>query len=295
MRSPREARGDEHLIESVTRLGRRWSRPSRAETVSIRFSSRLSKTWALTNLVTNTITLSSELNGDRERLDDVLCHELAHVVSHERVGRTEGPRGPPWRRLVLDEGRDPPVADRNATTTKANGVTRPSLHLPVCDFSRIVRRRRGAPSSDSRSVSLESLAAGELKIVFAVDMFNEGVDVPAIDTVMMLGPTESQILRVDSDRLPGPRWKRCVCDGRLRTGGSMPMAEQEPWASVEDVARHLGIVKDTVYRGSSPRRFPLTGSGGSGSSSSARSTSGCAAAARQKASATNMPVEEKSE
>lgn len=50
------------------------------------------------------------------------------------------------------------------------------------------------PSSDSRSVSLESLAAGELKIVFAVDMFNEGVDVPAIDTVMMLRPTESQIV-----------------------------------------------------------------------------------------------------
>lgn len=26
------------------------------------------------------------------------------------------------------------------------------------------------------------------------------------------------------------------------------MAEQEPWASVEDVAKHLGIAKDTVYR-----------------------------------------------
>ena len=33
--------------------------------------------------------------------------------------------------------------------------------------------------------SLEQLAAAQLKVVFAVDMFNEGVDVPAIDTVMM--------------------------------------------------------------------------------------------------------------
>lgn len=48
--------------------------------------------------------------------------------------------------------------------------------------------------SDARSVSLELLASGELSVVFAVDMFNEGVDVPAIDTVMMLRPTESQIV-----------------------------------------------------------------------------------------------------
>lgn len=50
------------------------------------------------------------------------------------------------------------------------------------------------PSADSRSVSLERLAAGDLQVIFAVDMFNEGVDVPAIDTVMMLRPTESQIV-----------------------------------------------------------------------------------------------------
>src|SRR5690606_26049710 len=48
--------------------------------------------------------------------------------------------------------------------------------------------------SDGRAVSLERLATGDLKVVFAVDMFNEGVDVPAIDTIMMLRPTESQIV-----------------------------------------------------------------------------------------------------
>lgn len=48
--------------------------------------------------------------------------------------------------------------------------------------------------SAPRATSLEQLAAGELDVVFAVDMFNEGVDVPHIDTVMMLRPTESRIL-----------------------------------------------------------------------------------------------------
>ena len=50
------------------------------------------------------------------------------------------------------------------------------------------------PSSDPRARSLEQLAAGELDVIFAVDMFNEGVDLPDVDTVMMLRPTESRIL-----------------------------------------------------------------------------------------------------
>ena len=50
------------------------------------------------------------------------------------------------------------------------------------------------PNSAPRTISLEKLQAGELDIVCAVDMFNEGVDLPDLDTVMMLRPTESKIL-----------------------------------------------------------------------------------------------------
>ena len=50
------------------------------------------------------------------------------------------------------------------------------------------------PTSAPRTRSLERLQAGELDIVCAVDMFNEGVDMPDLDTVMMLRPTESKIL-----------------------------------------------------------------------------------------------------
>jgi hypothetical protein len=50
------------------------------------------------------------------------------------------------------------------------------------------------PSSAPRTQSLKGLESKELQIIFAVDMFNEGVDVPTIDTVMMLRPTESKIL-----------------------------------------------------------------------------------------------------
>jgi SOS-response transcriptional repressor LexA len=49
-------------------------------------------------------------------------------------------------------------------------------------------------SERGRSQALAELEAGELDVVFSVDLFNEGVDLPAIDTVLMLRPTESQIL-----------------------------------------------------------------------------------------------------
>lgn len=46
----------------------------------------------------------------------------------------------------------------------------------------------------SRSEAIAALAAGEVQVLFSVDLFNEGVDIPAVETVMMLRPTESQIL-----------------------------------------------------------------------------------------------------
>ena len=51
-----------------------------------------------------------------------------------------------------------------------------------------------AGSTLGRAQALEKLHAGALQVVFSVDLFNEGIDLPSIDTVMMLRPTESKIL-----------------------------------------------------------------------------------------------------
>ncbi len=42
-----------------------------------------------------------------------------------------------------------------------------------------------------RAAALARLGRGELRVVFSVDLFNEGVDVPDVDTVLFLRPTES--------------------------------------------------------------------------------------------------------
>lgn len=65
-------------------------------------------------------------------------------------------------------------------------------------------------TSAPRAHSLERLEQGDLDILFAVDMFNEGVDLPQLDTVMMLRPTESKILWLQQFGR-GLRWVEGKC------------------------------------------------------------------------------------
>lgn len=44
---------------------------------------------------------------------------------------------------------------------------------------------------EQRRKALSDLAGGKLRVVFSVDLFNEGVDVPSVDTILLLRPTDS--------------------------------------------------------------------------------------------------------
>ena len=48
--------------------------------------------------------------------------------------------------------------------------------------------------SEDRDRAIEKLKNQEIKVIFSVDMFNEGVDIAALDMVMFLRPTESPIV-----------------------------------------------------------------------------------------------------
>ena len=65
--------------------------------------------------------------------------------------------------------------------------------------------KRGIPSvavysnsnseyAEERSEAIKKLTDGEIRVIFSVDMFNEGVDIPSVDMVMFLRPTESPIV-----------------------------------------------------------------------------------------------------
>jgi superfamily II DNA or RNA helicase/HKD family nuclease/SOS-response transcriptional repressor LexA len=70
-------------------------------------------------------------------------------------------------------------ADFMAAYFQRNGVAAVSVH---------------STSEMPRNEALSRLEEGELDVIFSVDLFNEGVDLPAIDTVLMLRPTDSKIV-----------------------------------------------------------------------------------------------------
>ncbi len=49
----------------------------------------------------------------------------------------------------------------------------------------------GESPEEERKAALRALRDGTLQVVFTVDLFNEGVDIPSVDTVLFLRPTES--------------------------------------------------------------------------------------------------------
>ena len=67
-------------------------------------------------------------------------------------------------------------------------------HFMAREFSRFGYRAVAldarSPGAE-RSAALRRLRAGELRAIFTVDLFNEGVDLPEVDTILMLRPTES--------------------------------------------------------------------------------------------------------
>lgn len=120
-------------------------------------------------------------------------------------------RNIPWRSSRFDEAA---LTEAVATRTRAENVLEQYRKrggrrtLAFCcsqrhaDFMATFFQEQGVravavhsgPGSAARAASLERLEAGDLDIICCVDMFNEGVDVPNIDTVMMLRPTESQVI-----------------------------------------------------------------------------------------------------
>ncbi|MBL7261811.1 DEAD/DEAH box helicase family protein [Paractinoplanes lichenicola] len=52
----------------------------------------------------------------------------------------------------------------------------------------------GGTSDADRDAALAGLGAGRIHVIFSVDLFNEGVDLPTVDTLLMLRPTDSATL-----------------------------------------------------------------------------------------------------
>ena len=54
----------------------------------------------------------------------------------------------------------------------------------------------GSNSHEERQTAIESLERGEIRYIISVDIFNEGVDIPLVNQVLMIRPTQSAIIYV---------------------------------------------------------------------------------------------------
>lgn len=101
-----------------------------------------------------------------------------------------------WARAVVEQVRE---RAENLATMRALGFC---VSVEHARFMARVFEESGLPSvavwagspQDVRDDALRALSLGELKVVFSVDLFNEGVDLPDVDTLLLLRPTDSSTL-----------------------------------------------------------------------------------------------------
>ncbi len=99
------------------------------------------------------------------------------------------------RRVVAELGRT--VADPLAITALGFCVSVRHADFMAQQFQSAGLRAvaiSGESAPEERASALRGLARGELNVVFTVDLFNEGIDVPDVDTLLLLRPTESATL-----------------------------------------------------------------------------------------------------
>jgi superfamily II DNA or RNA helicase len=102
-------------------------------------------------------------------------------------------------------------------------------------FNRVGVKAKALTSRVDRAVqrdAIDELKRGDLQILFTVDLFNEGVDLPTVDTILLLRPTESATIFLQ------------------QLGRGLRLADDKPCLTVLDFigAQHAQFRFDLRYR-----------------------------------------------
>jgi len=132
--------------KTITRCLERWEQlwalPGLAGRVRVQFSSRLRSSWGRAYPRRGLITLASSLRAaPSRRLQEVLCHEVAHVAVHWKYGPGVRPHGREWEELVRAAGLRP--MRRLAGEARAQAARAASTYehrCPVCQALRLSKR-----------------------------------------------------------------------------------------------------------------------------------------------------------
>ncbi|GAA3826240.1 DEAD/DEAH box helicase [Streptomyces coacervatus] len=99
-------------------------------------------------------------------------------------------------RIVIKQVRDK-VSDPMSMRALGFCVTRKHAHFMAQCFQNAGIKAEALDSEsnpETRDRILSELKAGQIQVIFSVDLFNEGLDIPDVDTLLLLRPTNSATL-----------------------------------------------------------------------------------------------------
>lgn len=95
--------------------------------------------------------------------------------------------------IVLKQVKDK-ISNPAAMRALGFCVTKKHAHFMAQQFNKVGLRATALDSDSSPAVrerALDDLKNGKIQVVFSVDLFNEGLDIPDVDTLLLLRPTNS--------------------------------------------------------------------------------------------------------
>jgi predicted SprT family Zn-dependent metalloprotease len=138
-----------HIISSLQKSAATWSTlwgvSGLEHNCRISFSNRLRRSLGRCYPRRRSITLAAHLKNESFHLiEEVLCHELAHLAVFESHEETCRPHGPEWAKLVHAAGFEPRTRFHRETHNNPHPVQRRrhiySHRCPVCQSKWAARR-----------------------------------------------------------------------------------------------------------------------------------------------------------
>ena len=136
----------DRLLHQLRRWGALWGIPGLSKKVTISYSSRLSRTLARCRPLKAHIALRSDLIGaPYPLLEEIVCHEFAHLATYKLYGLKAKPHGKQWRELMCKVGYEPRIriqAPSFPGHLRNQRISSPLFEhrCPVCQAVRIARR-----------------------------------------------------------------------------------------------------------------------------------------------------------
>ncbi len=151
------------IKDSMRRWFLLWGLAGFEQSAVLCFSSRMSHAFGRCYIKQRRINIAARLKQmPLSILEEVLCHECAHLAAFELFGGNCRPHGPEWAQLVRSVGFEPRrrlVLDENAVC--APNMKRPYVYVhlcPVCQTQRVARRVvRSWRCASCRALGLDGL------------------------------------------------------------------------------------------------------------------------------------------